>query len=212
MAQWTKFSIGALGGLLPILASLAAIDLAAFSKLIDVGGLTLGMCVGYGLKVVGLFLLGGIFAALNDSVTSPLALVQIGIAAPALVTSYLNAPPLEKPPEHSAFEIVSHAYADERTPHPRYAASFFDEVYKGLNLGQTAHGIGAPPSSDRPAAAPPRPAAVPLDQLPPSEKVGIVDRAKDTCLAVPRSLFSSPAAMEAIYPQNKFAIRDGGCS
>jgi hypothetical protein len=39
-------------------------------------------------------------ACINVEIRSPLALVQIGIAAPALVTSYLSGAALNKSPEH----------------------------------------------------------------------------------------------------------------
>jgi hypothetical protein len=68
-----------------VLATLVAIDITSIATLIEGHLITPGMCVGLLLAA-----LGGIMAAVNSEVTAPIALVQIGIAAPALVTSYMT--------------------------------------------------------------------------------------------------------------------------
>ena len=89
MSKLSRFGLGGLGGLLPLLATLVAVDLSSIAALIDSHQFTAGLYVGYALRVLGLFVLGGVVASLNSEVTNPIALVQIGIAAPALVTSYM---------------------------------------------------------------------------------------------------------------------------
>lgn len=87
MTKLGRFIFGGLGGLLPLIASLVAVDLTAIAKLVDNHALTEGLCVGYATRIIGLVVLGGVMALLNEEVKTPLSLVQIGIAAPALVTS-----------------------------------------------------------------------------------------------------------------------------
>lgn len=63
----------------------------------------------------GLLVIGGLIAALNSGVQQPLALVQLGVAAAALVTSFINNPVPAKPASaHSPMAIVSPALAAEQ--------------------------------------------------------------------------------------------------
>jgi len=129
-----RFGIGGLGGLLPVLASLVAVDLAS-----DDHKITGGICLGLTIRVVGLFALGGIMAALNSEVNSPLSLVQIGIAAPALVTSYLSGVALNKNPDtnmktslivSTAYAADSHGWSDILL-----AGDFLDDILQGITPG-----------------------------------------------------------------------------
>lgn len=135
MTKLTSFALGSLGGLLPILASLVTIDLA---PLFDQGSLlTMGNCVGYGIRVCALLVLGGTMAALNAEVTQPLALVQLGIAAPALITSYINAAPLPPPKKAptASLTLISPAQAGEAdTGRVQLAGGWLSEVTKGMAL------------------------------------------------------------------------------
>jgi hypothetical protein len=128
------FLLGALGGVLPIIVSMVTVDLA---PIIDgIGRMSPGIYIGYGLRVFGLLLLGGLIAALNNGVQQPLALVQLGIAAPALVTSYINTPPA---PTAHAFQvpaIISRAHADELARPNR------NQLADGL-LGDIVSGFGS---------------------------------------------------------------------
>jgi hypothetical protein len=135
MSKLQCFALGSLGGLLPVLASLVTVDLA---PIIDqANALTIGNYVGFGIRVVGLLLLGGIMAALNREVQQPLALVQLGIAAPALVTSYINsADPVRRPPSRNATEVISFigsANANELAAYKNIqVAGFFSDVAKAV--------------------------------------------------------------------------------
>lgn len=113
MSRSGAFLLGAFGGLLPILVSALTVDL---SPIIDHPGiLTLGNYVGYGIRVLVLVVLGGAMALLNNEVKQPLAIVQLGIAAPALATSIINAAPA-KPlsVQHAYVSFISVANAQDR--------------------------------------------------------------------------------------------------
>jgi hypothetical protein len=143
MSRTSAFLLGALGGLLPILVSVLTVDLAA---IIDHhNALTLGNYLGYSIRVMVLLVLGGTVAVLNSEVRQPFSLVQLGIAAPALVTSFINGVPPSNasptqtstapPAVHSYFSLVSTANAQEVTEQRRF------RVAGGL-LGDIVTGIG----------------------------------------------------------------------
>jgi hypothetical protein len=117
------------GGFLPILASLVTVDLAPIID--NASELTVGNYCGYAIRVVGLLLLGGVVAILNSDVRQPLALVQLGIAAPALVTAYINSkPPLPQSPRAS-FSIISSAHASDAEPRIQ-VAGFLGDVRRSI--------------------------------------------------------------------------------
>ena len=132
MSRTGAFFLGALGGLLPILVSLLTVDLA---PIIDkYSALTTGNCVGYAVRVGVLLLLGGIMALLNSEVKQPFALVQLGIAAPALVTSFINGAPVKLPStDRASFSIISVANAQDKvSPNVRLAGGFFSDLSSGF--------------------------------------------------------------------------------
>ena len=91
MSKYQAFMWGALGGLMPVLLSAVTVDLAPVVD--SLSSLSIGTYVGYVIRVIGVLVLGGVIALLNIKVQDPLALVQLGIAAPALVTAYISAKP-----------------------------------------------------------------------------------------------------------------------
>jgi hypothetical protein len=133
MSKVTIFCLGGLGGLLPILATLVTVDLA---PVIDhANALTLGNYLGYGIRVVALVVLGGIMALLNGEVRQPLTLVQLGIAAPALITAYINGTSPSLAPQRSALTgIVTIAKADEAPARPpiQLAGGFLSDIIRGI--------------------------------------------------------------------------------
>lgn len=142
MTRKEVFFFGAVGGVLPILVSILSIDL---SPIIDnPGSLTLGNYIGFGLRVVALIVAGGVVALMNSNVKAPLTpvtLVQLGVTAPALLTSFINAGGPVK--EASAaflkrasapFAIVSVAHAAEETPQYRIQIAQ-NSVFKDIGAG-----------------------------------------------------------------------------
>ena len=121
MSNKYKILIGGLGGITPVLMNLLVVDLKML--LID---LTVIAIVGYLIRVLILFYLGGIVAFLNRGEVDPVRIFQLGIAAPALVTAFINGnnievqkqPDMSAPVEHSmiieqpdTFQFFSAAYA-----------------------------------------------------------------------------------------------------
>src|SRR5277367_3721758 len=89
MTPWQRFWIGGGGALLPVIATLLALDLG--SMIDHYKDYTVGAYVGTTIRYALLFVLGGAVASLNYDEVQPIKLVQLGIAAPALVASYVNA-------------------------------------------------------------------------------------------------------------------------
>jgi len=137
MSALQRFAIGGLGGLLPLVVSFLSFDPA--TVITHLATLTLGIYVGYFIKTIVLFVLGGTLAALSDSAT-PWTLVQLGIAAPALITSYINGAGVSGPVEGSmhatsSIAIISSAYAAEAPADvPIVSVNFLGDVWRGATV------------------------------------------------------------------------------
>jgi hypothetical protein len=85
--------MGAIGGLSPIIVTLAVTDVATIQQIIEHGFAPTGSVAsfaGWTVKVLVLMTIGGLVAFFYESETSKLKLLQIGIAAPAILTSMVN--------------------------------------------------------------------------------------------------------------------------
>src|SRR5215213_3012020 len=137
MSNTRRFWIGGAGALLPLLVTLLAVDLA---NIIDhYRDYSFGTYVGTSLRYLALFGLGGVVAALNSDEIQPIKLVQLGIAAPALIASYVNAqPPKIQTVQHLplvnsqlSLAFVGSAYAGDAAPErvrTYQMAGFFSDV------------------------------------------------------------------------------------
>ncbi|MER9456153.1 hypothetical protein [Mesorhizobium sp. M0478] len=200
MSKFARFLIGGVGGLLPIVATLVTVDVAAFAYLIDHDGLSEGMCVGYMIRVVALFVLGGIMAAVNSDVLNSLALIQIGIAAPALVTSVLSGASLgEKSPispQSSSWNLlVTQAFAEELTSGKgrKVASGFWGDVIKG-----TIPGLQVPPDVEN-------------TDVP---KYKIEDNSNGFCLNMTDDQvqkLGGGGALVKIFPESQYVVEPGPC-
>jgi hypothetical protein len=140
MTYWTRFWIGGGGALLPLLVTLLAVDIG---PLIDnAPHLTIGTYVGAAIRYLVLFTIGGIVAALNSDEVQPIKLVQLGIAAPALISTYVNAQPpkplsVQTAATHSrmfSLDVISSARAADagaRGDGRVLMAGFFSDVLRG---------------------------------------------------------------------------------
>lgn len=142
MSGWKRFWFGGCGAFLPLLVTLLAVDLSAIID--NPSKFSVGVYVGSGVRYTALFVLGGIVAWLNSDESKPIKLVQIGIAAPALIASYVNSPPNKgamtvPTPAHAfhsiGFVSVAHAGDDvfplDGTRRIIVAESFLSDVVKG---------------------------------------------------------------------------------
>ena len=93
MTMLNRFLWGGLGGLAPILATfliLEATTIAVYLEELHKGGSMLTL-IGYTVRVVGLFVVGGLWAGLHKSEADPKKLFQLGIVAPAMITGMISA-------------------------------------------------------------------------------------------------------------------------
>ncbi|SOE87011.1 Sporulation related domain-containing protein [Burkholderia sp. YR290] len=121
-----RFLIAGVGGIAPILVSLAAVDLETLLFKI-----TVIATLAYAIKVLVLYAIGGFVGWLHSSENDMRKLFQLGIVAPALITTALNGGrvPVPKAPEPmrdnpsvressrpatgSNWTVLSPAYAEE---------------------------------------------------------------------------------------------------
>ncbi len=89
MTSKKRFLLGGGGALMPVLVSLLAIDIGAVLN--DGSNLTTGNIIGIAIRYWILFVLGGIVAYLHEDENKPFKIFELGIAAPALVTSLITA-------------------------------------------------------------------------------------------------------------------------
>ncbi len=116
MTTGKKIMIGGLGALTPIIMNLLVVDLNIL--LIN---LTVMALIGYAIRVIVLFYLGGVVAYLHKDEKSPVKVFELGIVAPALITALLNAGHVEVPnvnlqssaTQTGSLSIVATAYAQE---------------------------------------------------------------------------------------------------
>jgi hypothetical protein len=91
MKTYQKILLGGIGALTPIIMNLLVLDFKILSDL------TWIVFLGYLIRVVVLFYLGGLVAYLHKNEKSPVKLFELGIVAPALITALLNAQNVEIP-------------------------------------------------------------------------------------------------------------------
>jgi hypothetical protein len=87
-----KIVLGGLGALTPIVVNLLVVDSTTIF-----GGLTALVLIGYVIRIVVLFYLGGLVAYLHKEENSGLQLFELGIVAPALITSLMNGARIDAP-------------------------------------------------------------------------------------------------------------------
>jgi hypothetical protein len=119
MSNSKRFLIGGIGGLAPILMFLITIDWDRY--IVDSAMLKV---VGYCIRVIVLFFIGGFVAYLHDDEQKPFKLFELGLAAPALIAGYITTslvpmPTAQSNPStraHAGFAIVGVAFAQSEIP------------------------------------------------------------------------------------------------
>lgn len=135
---------------MPVLVSLLTIDIGA--ALASDSNLTTGNIVGLGVRYIILFIIGGVVAYLHEEEIKPFKLFELGIAAPALITSLITAqgitnpsPPRQNKAALEGISIIKTAYAGEESRPEKItlAGGFFSDVLSGMS-GGVYRDIGKP--------------------------------------------------------------------
>lgn len=144
MTGRNRFLIGGLGAMMPIFVTLLSLDYAAWIN--HNAEISAGHLIGFSIRYIILFLLGGVIAYLHEDEIKPYKLFQIGIAAPALVTSLVAANSIENamqsstaPQEtarihqgHISFSLIASANASESHSQPIVLAGFVSDIVEGV--------------------------------------------------------------------------------
>lgn len=131
MSPKKRFFIGGFGALMPVLVSLLAIDIGAIFD--DESTLTTGNIIGVFIRYIILFLIGGFIAYLHEDEMKPFKLFEIGIAAPALISSLITAQSATATAavdtaEKISWSIIASAYAADESKE----SSFISDIFKGI--------------------------------------------------------------------------------
>lgn len=114
MSPQRRILLAGLGAMMPVILNLAVVDMSSI-----VNQFTLIACLGYAIRVVVLFFIGGLVGFLNSDETSPTKVLQFGIGAPAMLLALANGTHIPDPATSdpkataSSFQIISSAYADD---------------------------------------------------------------------------------------------------
>ncbi|RUM94423.1 MAG: hypothetical protein DSZ28_03295 [Thiothrix sp.] len=140
MTAQRRFLLGGGGALMPVLVSLLAIDLGAF--LDSRSDLTTGNIIGFGIRYLILFVVGGVVAYLHEDEHKSFKLFELGIVAPALITSLITAQgvaadenPLEISHARISISLISSANAQTNSniPEDNNVAWSFSDILDGLS-------------------------------------------------------------------------------
>ncbi len=120
MSSKTRFWIGGVGGLAPVIIFLIRVDWEHI--IMNVTG---PQVAGYCVRALVLFLIGGFVAYLHGDEQKPFKAFELGLAAPALIAGYITASslvPAQTAPSvpgarpDASFAIVGVAYAEPQLP------------------------------------------------------------------------------------------------
>lgn len=136
MTPKKRFLFGGIGALLPVMVSILTLDINAY--LLNPDALVAaipGIIIRYSI----LFFIGGFITYLHSDEDKPFKLVELGIAAPALISSLVASHAVSSPPvqatsdNHSTvgFSIISSAYA-ESSKNTVLAEGTFSDFLKGI--------------------------------------------------------------------------------
>jgi len=141
MTPKKRFLLGGGGALMPVLVSFLAIDIGA--ALSNEANLTTANIVGIAIRYIILFMVGGIVAYLHEEEHKPFKLFELGIAAPALITSLITAQSVASTPTNTtdgqtssiSISLISSAHAANTDSNKQVlvASSFLNDLFDGLN-------------------------------------------------------------------------------
>ncbi len=125
--------------------SFIALDIG--TALSNENNLSAGYIVGFLIRYIILFAVGGFVAYLHDDEDKPFKVVELGIAAPALITSLMTAQAVYVPPigpgealqinSAFSFSVIGSAYAgavDSKSGDEKrlLLAGFFNDINRGI--------------------------------------------------------------------------------
>jgi cell division septation protein DedD len=135
-----KMLIGGVGALMPSVLNLLVVDFSNVFSALDPWA-----AVGYCVRVIVLFALGGVVAYLHKEERNVVKLFELGIVAPALITAMINAsnssavqPETAKLSQRISFSILPSAVAAPQSEtntmaqHPNVAASAKKSFWRGV--------------------------------------------------------------------------------
>jgi len=151
MTSMQRFLYGGIGALMPVLVTIVSLDLAhTFSK---PDAFSTANIIGFGIRYLFLFVIGGIFAYFHTDEEKAFKLFEIGIAAPALITSIITANAVKVPGQEtaapqtktgSAFVLISSANAaDSRAQVPAKGVELAGDFLNGVLEGVTGRAYNA---------------------------------------------------------------------
>jgi len=121
----TRITLGALGGISPIIISLLVVDIV---QLFNETGLMDG--IGLAIRFLVLIFIGGLVGYLHNKEEEPFKLFQLGIAAPALLTTAINGNSIA-----NTTLMIEHSASSSDTPHYFFIKSAYaaETNYKNLS-------------------------------------------------------------------------------
>ena len=134
MTAMKRFFLGGLGAVLPVAVWMLTLDIPQY---LSSSHFSTGEMLGASIRGVLLFLLGGFVAYLHDDENKSFKLVELGIAAPALIASLAAGSAANNALEQNRREvsfnlsIVSSAYA-QSNEHTIIAGGFLGDVLRGV--------------------------------------------------------------------------------
>ena len=136
MNSQKRFLVGGGGALMPVLISILAIDVGAV--LGSDSSLSTANIIGIFIRYFVLFVIGGVVAFLHEDETNSFKLFELGVAAPALLTSLISAQGIitdtNQDRSISFFDnisLVSSAYAGTEIQVAK--TSFLGDVFQGIS-------------------------------------------------------------------------------
>ncbi len=149
MTPQKRFLIGGGGALMPVLVSFLAIDIGA--ALSNDANLSTANVIGIAIRYVILFIVGGVVAYLHDDENKPFKLFELGIAAPALITSLITAQGVVANPSNTSgnqtasinISFIGAAYASEPEASEEIvlAGGFLSDIFRGID-GRVYRDVG----------------------------------------------------------------------
>jgi hypothetical protein len=92
MTPQRRILLAGLGAMMPVILNLTVVDLGSI-----VNEFTLVACLGYAIRVVVLFLIGGLVGFLNSDEVTQTKVFQLGIGAPAMLLALANGMHIPEP-------------------------------------------------------------------------------------------------------------------